>query len=291
MKQSGSQHTALRISLLYGLVAAVWIIGSYHLPALLMPAQYQTTLLQTIQAWGFAAVTIAVIYFLLQRELKMRQQVEQQTRHASEQAVVGERNRIARELHDSVTQALYSLTLYADATRLALEADETEIATENLAQLRAMAREAMLDMRLLIFELRPSIVAENGLVAAIQARLEAVEDRSGIQTTLTVEDTRAGAHELPLAQETELYRIAQEALNNVDKHSRASSVQVSLRYATDQTTLQIRDDGIGFDATAHHSGMGLHNIAQRVRSIGGMQHIASEPTKGTDLTITVPQVR
>ncbi|MFN2246411.1 MAG: GAF domain-containing protein, partial [Candidatus Promineifilaceae bacterium] len=133
-------------------------------------------------------------------------------------AVIEERQRLARELHDSVTQALYSVTLYADATRMAISAGKNEAANEHLRELQKMAREAMMDMRLLIFELHPPVLEKEGLVIAVQNRLETVEARSGLRTTLNVEgeETR-----LPLSIEEELYRVVQEALNNAVKHAKA----------------------------------------------------------------------
>lgn len=205
-------------------------------------------------------------------------------RQAQTTAVADERSRIARELHDSVTQALYGVTLYADATRLALEAGEIDIVAENLKELRAMAREAMLDMRLLIFELRPTIVEEEGLVTALQTRLEAVEARSGVHADLQVR----GERRLSLALETELYRIAQEALTNVVKHARANEVTITLDFGETQTRLEIEDDGVGFDTAAGQSGgMGLQGIQERVEKIGGNLLVQSALGQGTTLRVLV----
>lgn len=199
-------------------------------------------------------------------------------------AVADERSRIARELHDSVTQAIYSVTLYADATRLALEDGELDVVAENLNELRAMAREAMLDMRLLIFELRPPVLEEEGLVTALQTRLEAVEARSGIHADFHT----SGERRLPLSLETELYRIAQEALTNVVKHARAKQINISLRFDEAQVCLEIEDDGVGFDtAVGHSGGMGLRGIQERVEKIGGDLLVQSAPGQGTILRITV----
>lgn len=199
-------------------------------------------------------------------------------------AVADERSRIARELHDSVTQALYGVTLYADATRLALEAGETDIVAENIMELRAMAREAMLDMRLLIFELRPPIVEEEGLVTALQTRLEAVEARSGIRADLRIR----GERRLPLTVETELYRIAQEALTNVIKHAEATEVAVSLRFDEAQVCLEIEDNGVGFDtASGPNGGMGLSSIQERAAKIRGDLLVQSTPGQGTMLRVTL----
>ena len=114
------------------------------------------------------------------RDITERKRAEEALEEqAREKAVAAERSRLARELHDSVTQALYSVTLYAEATRLALSAGKQDVAAENLRELHNMAREAMVDMRMLIFELHPPVLEEEGLVAALQARLAAVETRAG----------------------------------------------------------------------------------------------------------------
>ena len=203
---------------------------------------------------------------------------------AQKTAVADERSRIARELHDSVTQAIYSVTLYADATRLALKDGELDIVAENLNELRAMAREAMLDMRLLIFELRPPVLEEEGLVIALQTRLEAVEARSGVHADFHTN----GERRLPLPLEIELYRIAQEALTNVVKHARAKQVNITLRFDEAQVCLEIADDGVGFDtAVGHSGGMGLRGIQERVEKIGGDLLVQSTPGQGTILRITV----
>jgi PAS domain S-box-containing protein len=202
-----------------------------------------------------------------------------------EKAVAAERSRLARELHDSVTQALYSVTLYAEATRLALSAEKQQVAAENLRDLHNIAREAMLDMRMLIFELHPPVLKEEGLVAALQARLASVESRARLQTEIRVE----GERRLPLAVEEELFRIALEALNNVIKHANAQQVSVALKFDGKGVCLEIVDDGVGFDPdTAKESGgMGLLGIEERVQRIQGSFAIKSTPGDGTTLRVTV----
>ena len=199
--------------------------------------------------------------------------------------VIEERQRLARELHDSVTQSLYSVTLFADAARLALLADNEAEAINNLYELRNMAREAMLDMRLLIFELHPPILEKEGLVAAIKTRLESVEARSGIETQLIIE----GERRLPLSIESELYRISQEALNNVVKHAKAHSITVKILFEKRGLLMEIWDDGKGFDPiTASHSrGMGLRGIKERAQKIHGELSVNSVPGKGTTILIEV----
>jgi signal transduction histidine kinase len=204
---------------------------------------------------------------------------------AEQLAVVKERERIARDLHDSVTQTLYSLSLYVDATQKALQGRKTDKAQKHVHELRKLAREAMLDMRLLIFELHPPILQKEGLAVALKTRLESVEARSGIHTGYHVMTERR----LPLAIETELYRIAQEALTNVVKHSQADSVNVTLYYGKDRFKMKVQDNGIGFDPEKadEGGGMGLRGIKERVQRMNGKLHVESTPQKGTIIVVTV----
>ncbi|RIK40735.1 MAG: hypothetical protein DCC55_14145 [Chloroflexi bacterium] len=201
-----------------------------------------------------------------------------------QRAVINERQRLARELHDSVTQVLYSVILYADATRLALAADKKAEASENLQELRTLARQAMADMRLLLFRLHPPVLEDEGLVAALQARLEAIEARAGLQIDLRAE----GENTLPIAMEEELYKVALEALNNVVKHAKAEQVTVHLLFTDQGCVLTIQDDGVGFDpVTVQGGGLGLRSIAGRVQQIGGNLLVESAPRQGTKLQVAV----
>ena len=204
---------------------------------------------------------------------------------AKQSAVVKERQRLARELHDSVTQVLYSVILYADATRLAFAADKKVEGMENLQELRTLARQAMADMRLLLFRLHPPLLAEEGLVVALQTRLEAIEARAGLQIDLQVE----GENTLPIALEEALYKIAQEALNNVVKHAKAEKVRVHLRFTDQECWMTIQDDGVGFDPAMvqREGGLGLRSIAERVEQIDGKLLLESVPTQGVKLQVVV----
>jgi PAS domain S-box-containing protein len=204
---------------------------------------------------------------------------------AKEKAVAAERSRLARELHDSVTQALYSVTLYAEATRLALQTEKRDVAVQNLRELHNMAREAMLDMRMLIFELHPPVLEEEGLVSALQARLAAVESRARLQTEIRAE----GERRLPISVAEELFRIALEALNNVVKHANAEQVTVDLKFGTEDVCLVVSDDGVGFDLdqVSRSGGRGLLGIEERVARLQGTFAIQSVPGGGTTLRVKV----
>ena len=204
---------------------------------------------------------------------------------AQGRAVLEERQRLARDLHDSVTQALYGVTLYAEAgARIAATGDSATVVS-HLRELQEMAQAALQEMRLLIFELRPPVLEEAGLRAALQTRLEGVEGRSNLHTEFIVEETSS----LPAAVDQALYRIAQESLNNVLKHARARSVTVKLRQEVQTVILEITDDGIGFDPAVarEQGGLGLLGIAERVAQIGGRLTLRSAPGAGTQVRVEV----
>jgi signal transduction histidine kinase len=177
--------------------------------------------------------------------------------------------------------------MFAEAASRLLTAGKVELATDHLSELRGTAQEALQEMRLLLFELRPPMLEEEGLVAALQTRLEAVERRSGLETELRVEGENGS--QLPPRLEDGLYRIAQEALNNALKHAQARHVTVSLRQDPQKVTLEISDDGRGFDlATIHdHAGLGLRGMEERVAQLGAHLSIDSQPGQGTKIKVEV----
>ncbi|MBI3967107.1 MAG: GAF domain-containing sensor histidine kinase, partial [Chloroflexi bacterium] len=196
-----------------------------------------------------------------------------------DQAALDERQRLARELHDSVTQSLYSLTLLAEAARrLAVTGDLTRVA-EYVGRLGEISQQALKEMRLLVYELRPPALEREGLVGALQQRLEAVEQRAGATARLHVE----GSVELPPRLEEGLYRIAQEALNNALKHASATDVSVVLRADHESVDLEVMDNGTGFDLTTLNSrgGLGLATMRERAEQLGGRLHICTQPGEGT----------
>jgi len=207
-------------------------------------------------------------------------------RQAEQLAVLEERQHLARELHDSVTQALYSVTLYADAARMAFSAKKWEALGRNLQEVRKMAREAMYDMRLLVFELHPFILEQEGLASALRARLAAVEGRAGLKTEVTVE----GERRLPIEIEEGIYRIAQEGLNNVVKHAKATEVRIHIQYREDMIELEMIDNGMGFDIQIANlsGGIGLTGIQERVKQLGGRLEINSTLGIGTHFTVKIP---
>jgi nitrate/nitrite-specific signal transduction histidine kinase len=206
---------------------------------------------------------------------------------AQQLAVVRERNRLAGDLHDSVTQALYGVTLCAEAAARELGVGGIETAADYLRAIQGTTLEALREMRLLIFELRPPTLSEDGLAGALRARLEAVEERLGVQTELEVE----GEGPLPREMEAALYRITQEALNNALKHSQAAWVRVRMRQHGHDVAVEVVDDGIGFDpeAVRGQGGFGLRGLEERVAALDGTLAVLSSPGHGTTIRVEVCQ--
>jgi signal transduction histidine kinase len=221
------------------------------------------------------------------KQSELREEQERTARQAEQLAVMEERQRLARELHDSVTQSLYSMGLYAEAALDLMAMGNTDAAVEHLRQLQESARESLREMRLLIFELHPPLLEKEGLAGALHARLEAVEGRGGLHVLWHVE----GDGRLPITVEKELYRIAQEALNNVLKHSRAKQVAITLRLSSagERLYLEISDDGVGFTPAlaGEKGGLGLRGMQERAERIGGTLLVESAPGHGTKVKVSL----
>jgi two-component system, NarL family, sensor histidine kinase LiaS len=204
---------------------------------------------------------------------------------AGQFATVEERNRLARELHDSVSQELFSLTMLAAATRRIMEHDPQRAGAQ-LAEIEQMARHALEETRTLIFALRPVALDDRGLVPALRDLVVALEQRQGLKVDLQIRDERR----LPLAVEQDLYRIVQEALANVARHSGERTATVALAFQPNGVELSISDQGQGFDPEAPRrpQAIGLQSMAERARNRGGWCTIQSEPGHGTRVKVHIP---
>ncbi|MGD8487729.1 MAG: two-component regulator propeller domain-containing protein [Anaerolineae bacterium] len=236
----------------------------------------------------------------VEREIEQRMEVEEALRESEmERAVAAERSRLARELHDAVSQTLFSASLIAEALPTLWERDQV-MGRERLATLRQMSRGALAEMRTLLLELRPTALVETSLEDLLRQLGEAVTGREGLPVTVKVE----GLCNLPADLHVAIYRIAQEALNNVVKHARANQVAVSLR-CTSRTPshewseaeeagmeikLDICDDGRGFDPDQiPPDRMGLGIMRERAEAVGAQLEIVSQTGRGTRLTVTWPR--
>lgn len=202
---------------------------------------------------------------------------------ARQVAILEERRRLARELHDSVTQSLFSMSMLAQVLPALWTLDREE-AARSLGQIRDLTRGALAEMRELLYELRPAELGEQDLAQSLRARAGAVERRTG----LPVRVDAPGMLRLPAAEAQALLRIAQEALTNADHHASAHMLTVELE-AGPPLRLRIRDDGRGFDPSAVGAGrLGLISMRERAAAIGAHLEVASAPGAGTTITVTLP---
>jgi PAS domain S-box-containing protein len=200
-------------------------------------------------------------------------------------AALEERQKLARELHDSVSQALYGIALGVETARELLP-DDPERAAEPLDYATTLAEAGMTEMRALIFELRPESLEREGLVAALEKQAAALQARHGIR----VEAAFDGEPEASLEVKEALYRVAQEALHNTVKHARAANVKLKLEERPEGFTLEVSDDGTGFDAQDDFPGhLGLKSMRERASRLGGTLEVASEPGLGVSILARVPR--
>lgn len=220
-------------------------------------------------------VLAAVERIRLQRETELATQTF---------AVLEERNRLARELHDSVSQALYGIALTVKTARVLIDR-APEQAAEPLDYMLSLSQAALSEMRALIFELRPETLEKEGLVEALTRQAEMLQLRYGVKVDAALGDEPA----VSLDIKENLYWIAREALHNVVKHARAASVTMRLTCSSETITLHVEDDGIGFDTSQPLRGhLGLRSMSERAARINGALEIFSQPRRGTRLEVTAP---
>jgi signal transduction histidine kinase len=205
---------------------------------------------------------------------------------AQQAAALEERNRLARDLHDSVTQSLFSMSLLAQVLP-ALWETQPEEARRSLDELRRLTRESLAEMRALLFQLRPVALEEDGLVEALAKHVESLQRRDGPRLTLATD--RVGQR-LPLKTEETLFRVATEAIGNALKHAHAKHIDVTLTACDGTVSLVVRDDGRGFDPNRQRvepGHLGLAGMRERVARNDGIVTIESAPGAGTTVTATV----
>ncbi|MCI0384641.1 GAF domain-containing sensor histidine kinase [Streptomyces sp. CNQ085] len=203
-----------------------------------------------------------------------------------ELTIAGERARIAHELHDAVSQKLFSLRLTAQAAT-ALVGRDPDRAREELRRVAGLAAEAADELRAAVVELRPAALEEDGLVAALRSQVQVLDRAHSARVLFDAEGVRA----LPAAQEEALLRVAQEALHNALRHSGARRVTVSLARRGTGAVLRVADDGSGFDPSeVRRAGrrLGLVSMRDRADGAGGTLRVESEPGGGTVIEMEVP---
>jgi signal transduction histidine kinase len=202
---------------------------------------------------------------------------------AQRAASLEERQRLARELHDSVSQALYGIALGARTARTVLDREPAK-AVEPVDYVLSLAEAGLAEMRALIFELRPESLETEGIVAALNKQIAATTARYEMEITAELCDEP----DLKIEAKEMLYRVAQEALHNVVKHAGATTVRVRLTQSDGSVTLAISDNGKGFDPAGDFPGhLGLRSMRERALAAGGVLAIESTPGAGTTVRVTL----
>ena len=221
--------------------------------------------------------------------LRASEHAERDARLAASEAQAAERNRLARELHDSVSQALFSMTMHASTAELALAKaglDEGSPAARAVGMLRTLTAGALAEMRALIFELRPGALAEEGLISALRRQAAAISAREEVQITVTGPDNRLN---LPPAAEEHCYRLVLEAWHNTIKHASAQTITTMITTDRAAVTVQVTDDGRGFDPAAVPAGhLGLRTMRERAAAIGATFDLVSTRGAGTTIRLGLP---
>ncbi|MGF1939382.1 MAG: sensor histidine kinase [Nostoc sp. ChiQUE02] len=235
---------------------------------------------------GFGFMSFVVIMSLrLRKELiqavKLGEQLIESER-LRKIAVEVERNRLARDLHDSVSQTLFTVATIAEALPRVWKRNP-EVAQEGLEELAQLTQGALAEMRNLLVELRPSGLADKPLGELLQQLTKGIQGRASFQVITTVEGERSLSNEVKLV----FYRITQEALNNIIKYAQATLVSVSLHGDSQEIVLRISDNGCGFDSNKIPSGhLGIAIMKERAESIGAIFYLSSYPGEGTEIVLS-----
>jgi signal transduction histidine kinase len=242
------------------------------------------------QIFVYSAANILVTTFnlALSHLEQTRNQLQAYAAQAGELAKMKERNRLARELHDSVTQTIFGMTFTAETARAQLQRDPDQVSAL-LDKMQTLAEDALTEMRSLIFELRPTELETDGLVGALEGHIENLRH----QGMLEVEFLSEGEERLSPIQTHQMFRITQEALNNVIKHAETQRARVHLVFRADQVLLTVTDRGKGFEPEKRSTGahLGLKSLQERAASLDGQLQISAVPGEGTQIRVIVPTKR
>jgi signal transduction histidine kinase len=270
------RHPDMRSFLGVPIVSADGVIGAFYLTEKQGGATFDAddeAVIELLASHAAIAITNARLY-----------------ERSRELSIISERNRLALELHDVVSQKLFSVMLTAEAAAAQLDRDP-DAARAQLERLRELARESLDELRSLILGLRPPELERDGLEGALRKELEMLAHVHGIEIELEVDGTAAAAGSNGDGErEFAILRIAHEALNNAVRHAHADHVSVRLSQRPDVVTVEVRDDGVGFDpqrAEVRSRHLGLTSMEERARELGGHLEIRSAPGSGTTVVLRV----
>jgi signal transduction histidine kinase len=265
-------HPKMRSFLGVPILSKGEIIGAFYLASKMGAREFSRTDQELVEVLAAHAAIAIENAELLERSREL--------------TVMEERNRLARELHDSVTQTLFSAVFTAEAAAELLERDPL-LAKAEVRKLQELAKAAVGEMRSLVFELRPAEIEVEGLVPTLRKHIDVLRRVYGMEIGLSVE----GGRRLQLAAERELFRIAQEAIRNALKHSGGSRISVDVRMRDSVVSLSVSDNGIGFDPEAPQvrgRHLGLTSMMERAELLGGELHIESSPGSGSKVWLEAP---
>jgi len=278
------------ISLLFFTVVAGLIGTAYGYLAARGPVRRLNRLSEAAGAWSQGDFSNVVddpaqdeLGYLAQRLNQMAGQLEQLLDTRRELAVVEERNRLARDLHDSAKQQAFAAAAQVSAARALLKPDP-EAAESHIEEAERLIYDLRQELTSLIQELRPAALESKGLAPAVTDYAEDWSRQNGIIAEVIVQGERS----LPLDSEQTLYRIMQEALANVARHSEAGKVEIRLAYAKKEITLTVTDDGHGYGTDDKSSGFGLSSMQDRAQRAGGKLTVETVLEKGTTVSCTLP---
>jgi NarL family two-component system sensor histidine kinase LiaS len=223
------------------------------------------------------------ISILAVRLNQMAEQLQQFLKRSQEMAVSEERNRLARDLHDSAKQEALAASFHL-GTALTLFERDPDSAKSHLMEADSLVDSVRVELTDLIHELRPPSMNGKRFDETLNEYIIEWAHQTGIEATLNVD----GSIDLPLETKQAIYRIMQEALANVTKHSSAKSVDVTLCFGNHSVEFCLSDDGVGFDTQQPHDGMGLDSMRERAESLNGDLNIQSEPDQGTKICLSIP---
>lgn len=256
------------------------------------PARRLQNLAEASEAWSKGDFSVVVKdksrdeIGHLSRDLNhMAAELENLIETRQELAALETRNRFARDLHDSVKQQVFATSLQVAAAKAHVVARDAEAAETHLGQAEELVHGAQKELNLLIHEMRPAALEDRGLAPALRDYVKSWSERGEMKAGVHVR----GEREVSLEVEQAVFRVAQEALANVARHSGASWAEVELLYGPDSVTLRVSDDGRGFDpGILPKSGFGLESMGERAERLGGSFDIGSEPGDGTRAVLTLP---
>ncbi len=266
-------HPDMRSFLGVPIIARAGVIGAFYLTEKAGAGSFDDDdrrLIELLAAHAAIAITNARLY-----------------ERSRELSILSERNRLALELHDVVSQKLFSLHLAAESAATLLERSPAD-AEEQITRVRTLARESLAELRSLILGLRPADLARDGLAGALRQEAMMLQQIHGIEVRLALDGAE---HVGEGARDSEILRIAEEALHNAVRHSGASGVDVRLTAAEGAVTLEVVDDGRGFDPgdpELRSQHLGLTSMEERARELGGRLAVRSRPGAGTTVRLEVP---